>query len=196
MNLTEFNRKFGTEKKCIHFIKKQREKQGLTCPKCSKKVTTWNSKRSLWRCSCGRRIYLKSGTMMESTKLPLTTWFKAMFFMTFTKKSLSILELSRLLEIKRYRTVWYLTMKIRMAMSDYVLNKEYNDFILLISADKSVDPNLMGIQNYSTAAVFKSGKRGEDEIGLIAPIELLKNVEIDEALHKIKGYRCIKIFGI
>jgi hypothetical protein len=55
--------------------------------------------------------------MMESSKLPLRTWYLAMAFMSFSKKGLSANELSRQLG-KRYGTVWLLMHKIRRGMGN------------------------------------------------------------------------------
>ncbi|WP_318959421.1 hypothetical protein [Lishizhenia sp.] len=115
--------------------------------------------------------------------------------MTHVKKSYSILELSRLLGIKRYRTVWYLSMKIRMAMGDEVLAKEYFLFLTLLSKDKCHPSQLKAIQNYSITAIFKSPANCRDEINLIAPLKIQQNVNtVEHSLIK-SGYRCLKIFN-
>ena len=195
MNLEEFFRLFGTEKKCIAFIKTQREKSGIICPKCNSKVTNWRSKHLYWRCCCGRKISLKSGTMMESSKLKYSIWFKAIFLMTHVKKSYSTLELSRLLGIKRYRTVWYLSMKIRTAMGRNLFAKEYFHFLYILSKESCSDRKINSLKHNSISAVFKNAKKGRDEINLIAPIHIHQLAQSEEIKLKRKGYRCSKILG-
>ncbi|WP_139230293.1 transposase [Lishizhenia tianjinensis] len=133
---------------------------------------------------------------MESSKLSLAVWFKAMFLMTHVKKSYSILELSRILGINRYRTVWYLSMKLRVGMGQDLLGKEYFQFLYLISKAKAQTSQLKAIQNYSISAILKSKIYKRDEINLIAPVDVLKKVEVEEFNLKRKGYRCLKVFGV
>lgn len=196
MDLTTFIQKFGTERKCENYVKKHREKHGVFCPKCSCKTDNWREKQKYWRCSCGNKISLKAGTIMESSKLSLSTWFKCMFLMTHIKKSYSILELSRILGIRRYRTVWYLTMKLRVVMGDQVLAQEYFHFMYLISGNKSSEKNINGIQNYSMCGIIKTDRRKRDEINIVLPLQLLHNVEVEENRLKDKGYRCVKVFEV
>jgi hypothetical protein len=54
---------------------------------------------------------------MNSTKLPLTIWFRAMHIMTSTKQSVSAIELGRRLGVS-YPTAWYLEKRLRHAMTE------------------------------------------------------------------------------
>lgn len=195
MSLEEFFRLFGSEQKCKQFIKEQREKHGIKCSKCHLNVTNWRSKHQYWRCKCGKKISLKSGTLMESTKLNYTVWFKAIFLMTHVKKSYSTLEMSRLLGVKRYRTVWYLSMKIRTAMGKDLLARDYFNFLYIISKQNDSFQNVNSLRHKSISAVLKSAQKGRDEINLIAPIKILNEVNILEVKLKNKDYRCQKILG-
>ena len=70
-----------------------------------------------WQCSgCDFRTYLRSGTIMQASKLPICTWYLAMAFMSFSKKGISASELQRQLDHSRYDTIWALMHKIRTAM--------------------------------------------------------------------------------
>ena len=53
---------------------------------------------------------------MEGSKVSVRTWYLAMAFMTFSKKSISASELQRQLDHPKYDTVWRLMHKIRHAM--------------------------------------------------------------------------------
>ncbi|WP_170853719.1 transposase [Lishizhenia tianjinensis] len=97
--------------------------------------------------------------------------------------------------MKRYRTVWYLSMKLRMAMGNNLLAKEYFLYFTLISKDKSAYCGLKAIQNYSITAISRGGSHKTDEINLIAPIRLLKKVSAEEKRLSAKGYRCLKLFN-
>lgn len=57
-----------------------------------------------WQCSaCREQTTATCGTIFESTKLPLTTWFLAMHLLTQSKNSVAALELKRHLGV-RYKT--------------------------------------------------------------------------------------------
>jgi hypothetical protein len=53
------------------------------------------------------RWSITSGSVMADTKLPLTTWFRAMHLMTSTKQCISAVELGCRLGVS-YPTAWYL----------------------------------------------------------------------------------------
>lgn len=196
MTSKEFERMFGTEKKCEAFIKSEREKRGLFCPNCNSKVTNWRPKCKYWRCKCGKKISLKSGTIFQSSKLKFTVWFKAIFLMSQTKKSYSSLAIAQILRINREETVWYLMMKIRTAMFDNLLENKYTEFYYVLSPKSEEKKNIKALKYHSVVAVDKSGRSGEDKIFLMAPIKHCQDVFALERGLIASGYRYRKILGI
>ena len=65
---------------------------------------------------CDRQVRLRSGTMLEHSKLPILTWLRALFLVTQDKRGISALSLTRLLSLGSYRTGWRMLHKIREAM--------------------------------------------------------------------------------
>lgn len=59
---------------------------------------------------------MRSGTILEHTKLPFLKWYQAIVFITFAKKGISALELQRQLDHSRYESIWSMVHKIRRAM--------------------------------------------------------------------------------
>ena len=54
------------------------------------------ARRRYWQCAaCRHQCSAISGTIFESTKLPLTRWFLAMHLLTQAKNNVSALELKR-----------------------------------------------------------------------------------------------------
>lgn len=53
---------------------------------------------------------------MEGSKVDFHRWYKAMAFMTYSKKTISVAELQRQLNHPKYDTIWRLMHKIRSAM--------------------------------------------------------------------------------
>ena len=108
---------FPDEASCRSHLREVREKQGVVCKKCSGKKHYWLKAKGQWQCAeCDFRTTLRSGTVMENSKLPVRTWYIAMAFMTYSKKGISAVELQRQLGHKRYDTVWSLMHRIRGAM--------------------------------------------------------------------------------
>lgn len=111
----EFERQYGTEEQCFAALLAIRKAEGMSCPKCPD-ARIYVSGRRIGCTTCNRRWSVTAGTVMASTKLPLTTWFRAMHAMTSTKQSISAVELSRRLGVS-YPTGWYLEKRLRHAMT-------------------------------------------------------------------------------
>ena len=60
---------------------------------------------------------MTSGTIFHATKLPLSIWFQALFFLTQTKTNISTLELMRRIGVS-YRTAWRLKHKLMQVMHE------------------------------------------------------------------------------
>jgi len=65
---------------------------------------------------CHSRQSLRSGIVMQNSKLPFRYWFVTMHLLTSTKKSFSTEKLRRQLGHKRYQTIWEMVNKIRDVM--------------------------------------------------------------------------------
>lgn len=119
MNILRFIEEFPTEDSCKQHFKEQREKNGIRCKKCGCRKHYWLKSKWQWQCSeCNFRTTLRSGTIMQSSKLPIQKWYLAILFMSATKKGFSACELQRQLGHKRYDTVWSLMHRIRNAMGN------------------------------------------------------------------------------
>lgn len=119
MKFIEFLDRYPTEEKCKAKFKSLRDRQGVVCKKCEGTVHYWLPSKEQYQCkSCSFRTTLKSGTVMENSKLPFKYWFVAMHLMTSTKKSLSALELQRQIGHKYYEPIWAMMHKIRRVMSE------------------------------------------------------------------------------
>jgi transposase-like protein len=92
---------------------------GFVCPRCQ---GGWHSEfrrqqRLYFQCSgCRYQCSLVAGTVFESSKVPLTSWFLAMHLMTQAKNNVSALELKRHLDVS-YPTAWLLKHKIMEVMT-------------------------------------------------------------------------------
>lgn len=129
MLLSDFYNQYKDESSCRSKIKELRESEGILCKKCGSSTHTWKKDKQMWECrSCSFRTSLRSGTVMENSKLPFHYWFTAIAYLSNTKKSISALELQRQLGHKRYEPIWAMLQKLRTIMgyrdSQYQLEEE------------------------------------------------------------------------
>lgn len=117
MTIYEFNDHFPDEHSCRMDLKQKREHQGLSCKKCVGSDLNFLANRYEWHCNhCRFRTTLRSGTVMQDSKLPVRVWYQCMALMMMTKKAMSAREMQRQLGLKNYRPAWEIMHKIRAAM--------------------------------------------------------------------------------
>lgn len=88
MNILNFMQRFPDEASCIAYLKEQREQSGIVCKHCGCTEHRWDANKLVFECKhCHHRQSLRSGTVMEHSKLPFRYWIAAMFLLTSTKKS-------------------------------------------------------------------------------------------------------------
>ena len=66
---------------------------------------------------CRGQFTVLTGSVMESSHLPLTKWVAAIKLMTASKKGMSAKQISRMLDIT-YKTAWFMCHRIREAMRE------------------------------------------------------------------------------
>lgn len=131
LSMTAFVRQYGTEAKCYRALYRSRWPKGFRCPVCNdrRRSRFLRGAQVYYQCcACRHQTTLTSGTLFEGTKLPLTTWFVALYLLTSTKTNLSALELKRHLGV-RYRTAWRLKHKIMQAMMEREETRQLARFV-------------------------------------------------------------------
>ena len=96
--MPEFYELYGSEARCQAALQAARWPAGFACPKCGGAARTSFVLGGLpyWQCAaCAHQCSLISGTVFESSKLPLSRWFLAMQLLTQSKTGVSALELMR-----------------------------------------------------------------------------------------------------
>lgn len=118
MSVNDLHKACGSEAQCEAALTRARWPSGFVCPHCGAlhAVSFRLHGKPGWQCmACDKQTTLTAGTIFHSTKLPLTTWFQAMYFLTQTKNNVSALELMRLLGVS-YPTAWRIKHKLMQVM--------------------------------------------------------------------------------
>ncbi len=107
---------FKDEQTCIKYLEDIRWPEQVACPWCGV-VRNHHVMPRGYRCAeelCGHPFNVLTGTQFEDSKLPLRTWFTAMFLFASNKNGISSMQLMRDLGISQ-KSAWYLLYRIREA---------------------------------------------------------------------------------
>lgn len=112
-NEIEFDRRFYSEEACIEYLYQLRWPEGFICSKCSH-TGYWKSARGLYVCRCcEHQQSITAGTIFHGTKKPLRIWFKALWWFSTRKSSVSAITLQDMLGLGSYQTAWSWLQKLR-----------------------------------------------------------------------------------
>lgn len=115
-SLLELERQFSSEEACRAYLRALRWPKGFLCPICGSR-THWMRASELLECRrCSHLSSVMAGTLFQDSKLPLTTWFRAMWLVAGRKNGISALGLQRDLGLGSYKTAWSILHKLRRAM--------------------------------------------------------------------------------
>ncbi|SRR5258708_7716518 len=117
---------FHDEAKATAHIEADRWPDGVYCPYCgSTKVHKMGGKTQAGMFVCydcrdnddsNDKFTVRTGTIFERSHIPLHKWLLAIRIMAAAKKSVSSLQLQRMLGLGSYRTAWFMCHRIREAM--------------------------------------------------------------------------------
>lgn len=114
------------DRKAVEFIEHRRWQGKASCPYCftrnvyamKKRGTDERNKDYRWRCrQCNKQFTVRTGTVMEESRLPLRIWCYALWRMAASKKGISALQLSREVEIT-HKSALFLLHRLRHAVSE------------------------------------------------------------------------------
>jgi transposase-like protein len=118
MSLPRFQQLYGDESRCRAALEAWRWPSGFVCPQCGYDRSCQVRGGSLFQCHrCHAQTSLTAGTLFSNTKLPLTTWFLAIYLLTQNKNGMSALSLKRHLGVS-YNTAWLIKHKLMQAMKE------------------------------------------------------------------------------
>lgn len=110
---------FPNDKAAESWFEQQRwEDSGLYCPRCGgcDKVNAAANRKPMpyWCGDCRRHFSVRTGTLMERSKIPLHKWAIAVYMVTTSLKSVSSMKLHRDLGITQ-KSAWFMLHRIRQA---------------------------------------------------------------------------------
>lgn len=186
-NLIEFQAWFPDEAACNNYLVASRWPDGFVCPHCGASnsyeiranlrsraatATDWTPRRRrrLWECrECGKQTSATSGTVLDHTRLALTTWFYAAFMMATDKRGISAVLLNQQLDLGNHKTAWFALHKMRRAM----VNEERSKLHGIVEMDGAFvggqQPGLKGGRQ----------RRGRKAACILAAVEVLTRDRID-----------------
>lgn len=160
-SLKSFLSEFGEEHQCETAIESARWPTGFLCPRCNtgRHSSYRRGKVKVFQCSaCRKQTTLTEDTVFHSTKLPLTIWFQAMYFLTQNKNNMSSLELKRLLGVT-YRAAWRIKHKLMQVMFEREQTTKLSDRV-------EIDDSYLGGEYEG-----KRGRGSENKIPFIAAVQ-------------------------
>lgn len=164
MSLPEFLARYGTEARCEAALERARWPQGFICPHCQGAACASRFRRRgrlYFQCSrCRYQCSLRARTMMESSRLPLTTWFLAMYLVTQSKTNIAALALRRHLGVS-WRTAWLLKHKLMEAMRQRERHRP-------LAGDVRIDDAYLGGERSGGTP----GRGSENKVAFVAAVEM------------------------
>ena len=118
LSMVEFMQRYGSAQQCQEALEAARWPQGFACPECSgqRHCVLFREGRKYFQCyQCRHQSTVLSGTILQATKLPLSTWFLAMHLLTQAKNNVAALELMRHLGVS-YKSAWLIKHKLMQVM--------------------------------------------------------------------------------
>src|SRR5690606_40890888 len=112
MTITEVQKKYGTQAKCLKLLETLRWGKSVKCPYCeSTKTKRQKSEQNRHTCkNCKRSFSVFIDTIFEDTRLPLPDWFVIITMMLNSKSGIAAKELQRNLGCS-YKTAYYAAMR-------------------------------------------------------------------------------------
>lgn len=136
LNLITLAQEYSDEDKARELMESLVWPNGAVCPHCKNhkekpiyKLTPKIGSKSkvrkgVHKCgACRKQFTVTVGTIFEDSHLPISKWLMALFIICSSKKSISAMQLSRMLKIT-YKAAWFMAHRLRFAVSPQMpLNK-------------------------------------------------------------------------
>lgn len=126
-NLTNLSKHFSDENSARELLERLRWNGQPACPRCggadpyklTPKASGKNpARQGLYKCrACKKQFSSTTGTIFESSHVPLSKWLLAIHLLAASKKGMSAHQLHRMLGVT-YRAAWFMAHRLRHAMAE------------------------------------------------------------------------------
>lgn len=114
ISLLEFTQTFNTEEKAMRFFETVRWREGRHCPHCGSTETGEATHKTMpyWCPSCRKYFSVRTGTLMQESRIPYLKWLAAIYLIRTSLKGISSTKLGNDLGISQ-QSAWFLGHRIR-----------------------------------------------------------------------------------
>ncbi len=116
MSELEFVKWVGTEENAVRLFESYRWSTKRFCPKChSTNTVDVPSRKFYYRCrECQKQFSARMGTVLESSRIPMTEWLWVMYKISVARKGISSLQLAKQLD-RPQNTTWFILQRLKEA---------------------------------------------------------------------------------
>jgi transposase-like protein len=176
---------FTDEDKAREYLENMRWPDGVVCPHCglvgeayrinvkektAEEIAAMQAagkrvrkpRKGLWKCAgCREQFTVTVKSIFEDSHIPLHKWLLAIHLLLSSKKGMSAHQLMRNLDIKQYKSAWFMAHRIRYALMGETPEK--------MSGIVEVDEAYVGGKRRNKHALaVKPGQRAQDRLGPFA----------------------------
>ena len=178
LNLTTLAKHFSDEDTAREFLEFLRWPNGPVCPRCGageayRLTAKVESKRpvrkGVLKCkACRKQFTVTVGTIFEDSHIPLSKWLLAIHLLCSSKKGMSAHQMMRMLDLKSYKSAWFMAHRIRYAM-------EQGSFVTKLSGIVEVDETYVGGKAKNMHASVRREKiQGRGAVGKAPVVTLVE----------------------
>jgi len=149
-------------------IEKIRWPDGPECPHCGvvneatklepRKESKNGVRKGVWNCNaCRKQFTITVGSIFEDSHIPLHKWLLAIHLLASSKKGMSAHQLMRNLEIKSYRSAWFMAHRIRWALTQEPIKGALGGIV-------EMDETYIGGRLRVGPQAVRSGQRAQDRL--------------------------------
>jgi transposase-like protein len=117
VKITEIQKKYNTQQKCLDLLVKLRWGKTVKCPFCEKnKARVVDSPKKRYICTdCKKQFSVFTDTIFEGTLIDLPIWFQTIALTLNAKSGIAAKEIQRNMGMT-YKTAYYMGMRLRIGM--------------------------------------------------------------------------------
>lgn len=114
-SLSDLRKAFPTEQSCIDYLEERRWHGNVVSP-FDKTSKVYKCKDNKYRCkNTGKYFDVKTKTIFQGTRIPLISWFEAIWTILSYKKGISSVQLGENIKVSQ-KTAWFMMHRIRKAL--------------------------------------------------------------------------------